>query len=242
MGLRGGDHLAAWLCVLLAAGIAAGAPAAAEAHHRDPATGDPPPPGASWDDPAWDEGQDWGDGGWGERPEDSEPARGWEPASEQKEPGYPEPEVEPEPLPARPRNEPLPSARARKIERLARTRLGRRYVWGAQGPHRFDCSGFTWWVFNSAGIGFGRASTFTDWRSGIGPAWKRGKRFAALRAGDLVYLRPSTRGPQHVGIYLGSGRLAHASSAAGRVVISDMAGGYYRREFVGFLRHRGVRR
>jgi cell wall-associated NlpC family hydrolase len=97
-------------------------------------------------------------------------------------------------------------------------------------------------VFNAAGIEFGRASTFTDWRSGIGSAWRRGRSFASLRAGDLVYLRPSRRGPQHVGIYIGRGRLAHASSAAGRVVISDMAGGYYRREFVGFLRHRGVRR
>jgi cell wall-associated NlpC family hydrolase len=136
----------------------------------------------------------------------------------------------------------VPTATARRIEKLARTRLGKRYAWGAQGPHRFDCSGFTWWVFNAAGIPFGRASTFTDWKSGIGPAWKRGRAYTGLRAGDLAYLRPGTRGPQHVGIYIGRGRLIHASSAAGRVVISDMAGGYHRSAFVGFLRHRGVRR
>ena len=35
----------------------------------------------------------------------------------------------------------------------------------------------------------------------------------------------------HVGIYLGNGQFIHASSVAGKVIISDMSSGYYRRQF-----------
>lgn len=37
-------------------------------------------------------------------------------------------------------------------------RLGARYTWGATGPSAFDCSGFVWSIFQSAGIDFERGS------------------------------------------------------------------------------------
>ena len=40
-------------------------------------------------------------------------------------------------------------------------RLGARYRWGAEGPDRFDCSGFVWSIFNATGINFERGSART---------------------------------------------------------------------------------
>src|SRR5215216_5824945 len=37
-------------------------------------------------------------------------------------------------------------------------RLGAPYSWGATGPRSFDCSGFVWSIFQSAGINFERES------------------------------------------------------------------------------------
>jgi len=37
-------------------------------------------------------------------------------------------------------------------------RLGTPYLLGATGPYRFDCSGFVWSVFQSAGVNFERSN------------------------------------------------------------------------------------
>ncbi|HKY30647.1 MAG TPA: NlpC/P60 family protein, partial [Pyrinomonadaceae bacterium] len=42
-------------------------------------------------------------------------------------------------------------------------KLGARYRWGGTGPSAFDCSGFVWSTFQSAGINFERASARTLW-------------------------------------------------------------------------------
>ena len=45
------------------------------------------------------------------------------------------------------------STKANEVIAYAKTLLGKPYVWGAQGPNSFDCSGFTYYVFkNKAGI------------------------------------------------------------------------------------------
>lgn len=138
------------------------------------------------------------------------------------------------------RNTQTAGALAQKLERLGRSRLGAPYVWGTQGSRRFDCSGLTWWLYDQVGIEFQRTSTYQDWRSGIGPDWTRGTAFAQLLPGDVVYLRPSSAGPQHVGLYIGDGKLLHASSGAKRVILSDITSGYYRENYIGWLRHEAV--
>jgi cell wall-associated NlpC family hydrolase len=129
---------------------------------------------------------------------------------------------------------------AQRLVAVAEGRLGTPYLWGASGPHLFDCSGFVWWVYRAAGIDYPRASTYTDWPSGIGPEFSRGTDPDELRVGDLLYLINDDRGPGHMGMYVGGGQMIHASSGAGRVIRSDITSGFYRERFVGRLRHRAV--
>lgn len=42
--------------------------------------------------------------------------------------------------------------------------------------------------------------------------------------------------PSHVGIYLGDGKMIHASSGSGKVTVSDINSGYYKSRFIGAKR------
>lgn len=87
-------------------------------------------------------------------------------------------------------------------------RLGARYVWGASGPSAYDCSGFVWSTFRSAGIDFERSSARTLWA-----------RFSAPAAGDqykfgtLVFFTNLA----HIGIVADEHGFYHASRHHGVV-------------------------
>src|SRR6185436_167507 len=59
-------------------------------------------------------------------------------------------------------------------------RLGARYSWGATGPSAFDCSGFVWSIFKSAGIEFERGSARTLWSRFSAPAPGEQYKFGTL--------------------------------------------------------------
>ncbi len=104
-----------------------------------------------------------------------------------------------------------------KIEENAKKFLGYRYVWGATGPNKFDCSGFTQKVFKIVGINLPRVSREQA---------KVGKyvSFDALKKGDIVFFdtkRRKTGRVTHVGIYLEDGKFIHASSGGKRVMITS---------------------
>jgi cell wall-associated NlpC family hydrolase len=82
------------------------------------------------------------------------------------------------------------------------TRIGARYVWGAAGPRVFDCSGFVWSAFQSAGINFDRGSARTLW-SRFAPARKDEQ----LKFGTLVFFSGLT----HIGIVADEHGFYHAS-------------------------------
>jgi len=102
-----------------------------------------------------------------------------------------------------------------KIKSGAKSFLGTPYVWGATGPNKFDCSGFTQWVYRDVGINIPRVSR-DQARVGEFISYNN------LKAGDMVFFdthKKRTGRVSHVGIYLGSGNFIHASSAGKAVVI-----------------------
>ena len=112
-----------------------------------------------------------------------------------------------------------------QIERTAKSHLGKKYVWGANGPYTFDCSGFTKAVFAQYNIDIPRVSRDQAKEGRIVP-WNY------LKKGDLIFFdsKKSSR-VSHVGIYLGEGRFIHASSSKHRVVISNLTSNYYSKHF-----------
>lgn len=124
-----------------------------------------------------------------------------------------------------------PSA-GENIVAIAKKYLGRPYVYGANGPNSFDCSGYTKYVFNEAGYSINRtaASQLQN-----GTSVTKGE----LQAGDLVFFRYNTsKVVSHVGMYIGGGEFIHASSSnSGAMVrISPLDSGHYDDVFVGARR------
>jgi cell wall-associated NlpC family hydrolase len=96
--------------------------------------------------------------------------------------------------------------------RAAATKLGRPYVWGAKGPYAFDCSGLMQWAYKQAGIMIPPNSSAQS-RFGTPVS------LSDLRPGDMVfYYSPVS----HVGMYLGNGKMLHASEPGKPVKVSPV--------------------
>ena len=121
------------------------------------------------------------------------------------------------------------STKANEVIAYAKTLLGKPYVWGAQGPNSFDCSGFTYYVFkNKAGIVLPRTSSA---QSKYGTYVSKSN----LKAGDLVFF--DTNGANdgnvsHVGMYIGNGQMIHASYGQKKRVIANFNDSYYQKAYV----------
>jgi len=117
----------------------------------------------------------------------------------------------------------------KELEYNAKSFLGTKYVWGATGPNKFDCSGFTQWVFRDLGINIPRVSRN---QAKVGQYVS----YENLRKGDMVFFdtRKKKSGVvTHVGIYLGNGNFIHASSKAKKVVIFNFNDKpYYKKRFL----------
>jgi cell wall-associated NlpC family hydrolase len=113
-----------------------------------------------------------------------------------------------------------------QIISLAKTKLGRRYVWGASGKRNtYDCSGFTNYVYKKTGITIPRTSIN---QSKVGKQIAKNK----LKKGDLIFFDTSRRRKgyvNHVGIYLGNNTFIHASSTKKKIVISKLENFYLER-------------
>jgi hypothetical protein len=117
-----------------------------------------------------------------------------------------------------------------RAARIALQYLGIPYVWGGADPFTgFDCSGLTMYVYAQLGI---HLTHYT------GAQFYEGVRVApwALQPGDLVFFEPSSRGPQHEGLYIGGGRFIQAPHAGDVVKISSLSEPRYAFGFVGAVR------
>lgn len=106
--------------------------------------------------------------------------------------------------------------------------LGTPYRYGGTSRKGVDCSGFVLQVYSKAlDIKLPRNSAKQfEYCSHVKPS--------ELMAGDLVFFATSRKssGVSHVGLYVGDGKMIHASSSKG-VIVTDLSDNYYTRTFVG---------
>jgi peptidoglycan DL-endopeptidase CwlO len=101
---------------------------------------------------------------------------------------------------------------------FAQSQVGKRYSAGGEGPHAFDCSGFTKRAYALAGIRLPHSSGAQAARARTIPR-------SAARPGDLVV------GPGHVGIYMGRGMMIDAGNRRTGVVYRKMYAGLHIERF-----------
>ena len=118
---------------------------------------------------------------------------------------------------------------------FAKNYIGLPYVWGGTSLQSgADCSGFVQSVYKHFGISLPRV-TYDQIGEGQGVGIK------GLRPGDLVFFDTAAKaGPDHVGIYLGDGKMIHTPRPGKSVEIVDMTKGYYMDKFMGGRRISGV--
>ena len=105
--------------------------------------------------------------------------------------------------------------------------LGMPYKYGANSPLALDCSAFVAQVYAELGVALPR--TTKEQYQAFPPA-------EAPRPGDLVFFSFGGKEVDHVGIYLGRGVFAHASSYGSRVVIESLEAPFYRKVYRGARR------
>ncbi len=117
------------------------------------------------------------------------------------------------------------STEAQRIKAVAYAKkqvLARKpYVWGAQGPNSYDCSGLVYAAYKSAGLGY--------------PGWDRLNaalysvatmhvKFADLVPGDLLFysFNGTVGSIHHITIYAGNGMMWEANSRSKGLIYSNM--------------------
>ena len=110
------------------------------------------------------------------------------------------------------------SQAAQVVVDTALAQQGKPYVWAAEGPGSYDCSGLVLYAFAAAGLGVPHSSRM---QSEMGTPVSRSQ----LAPGDLVFFYSPV---SHVGIYIGDGKMVHAPTFGDVVKISgvDDMGGY----------------
>jgi cell wall-associated NlpC family hydrolase len=106
---------------------------------------------------------------------------------------------------------------ARAVE-FALAQLGKPYVWGAEGPDAYDCSGLVQAAYAAAGVALPRTARPQYLATVPVPV-------AAMIPGDLLFFGPDPgrwSSIHHVGIYLGRGLMAHAPTTGDVVRVAPI--------------------
>jgi hypothetical protein len=107
-----------------------------------------------------------------------------------------------------------------KVLTFAIAQLGKPYVWGAEGPESYDCSGLVVAAFAQVGLALPRV-TYDQVSVGT-PIYIASQ----AEPGDLLFFTGSDPGPLgapgHVAIYLGAGVMEHAPQTGDVVKLSPV--------------------
>ena len=108
---------------------------------------------------------------------------------------------------------------AGKAVQYAMGKLGAPYVWGAAGPHTFDCSGLTQQAWKAAGVEIPKYSQTQYFQGGVHVP------LSQAQPGDLVFWGHG-RNPDaihHVALYAGGGMMIHAPRTGRPVTLEPMS-------------------
>jgi len=92
-----------------------------------------------------------------------------------------------------------------------------------------DCSGFVQFIYHGFKIDLPRSSAE---QAQVGKVVTRQMDFSKLLPGDLLFFRRGGYSVGHAGIYLGEGKMIHASSPRTGVTVTDLRQSYYEGTFV----------
>ena len=108
---------------------------------------------------------------------------------------------------------------------VAKAQLGKPYVWGADGPDSFDCSGLTMYAYGKAGISLPHYT---------GDQWNVGRHVtqSELLPGDLIFFHQDL---SHMGMYVGNNTFIQAPHSGDVVKYSQLTG-YYQDNYAGAVR------
>jgi len=116
------------------------------------------------------------------------------------------------------------SAAVKAVIDYARKQMGKDYVWGAEGPDTFDCSGLTMMAYRSIGVDITRV---TSTQVAFGKRVPKGQQ----EPGDLVFFGVMPN-PHHVGLVIGKGKMIEAPHTGAVVRVAS----YKRPDLVAFTR------
>ena len=99
--------------------------------------------------------------------------------------------------------------------------IGTPYVWGGASPKGFDCSGLVHYLYQKQGVSIPRNSREQFSRLPVA---------SNPQPGDLVFFRRNGV-INHVGLYLGGGKMLHAPQTGSKVRIEDMGRPNWKRRY-----------
>ena len=117
-----------------------------------------------------------------------------------------------------------------KVQKLidyAKKYIGKKYQRGAEGPSKFDCSGFVLYCTRYVGFSLPRTSINQSKMTQYAKITK----ISDLKAGDLVFFQTHTRPIGHVGIYIGNNQFIHCAPGVGVQIKTFVKGSYYYTRF-----------